>query len=501
MALREGPRSARTSLGRNIVANFVGRAYSLGATYLFVPFYIHILGVEAYGLIAFYAVLLAVSTLADIGLSATFSRQAAEKNDPTVLADLLGTAERLLLLGVAVFAVAVIASSGWLAAHWLRPSPLLRAEEMVGPLRLMAALLVPQMLFSLYSAGLLGLQHQVAANVLQAVMITLRSGLVTVLILWRPDLNVFFAWQIGVTLVVAASARIILLRRLALPPTTPLRFSWPALRPHAGYAGGMLAITAISTVNTQLDKILISRLFTIADFGYYSIASTLAQLPFAVALPIGVAFFPRLVASVANSDKNLATTYGNYVSLVTFAGGLGSVGLALFAPEFLRIWLNAPVAPLLPPLVASLAIGTFLLCLNAPPFYLCLARGRSWTVVAVSLATLSLSVPVLLAGLYSLGLLGGALAWIFLNFINLLLLVIVVERAGAGSYFPTMARAVVGSTLIAAIPLLVARWAATGAELGPWLAGGLAVLAGGLATAMFAVIHRSQWTALTLRTA
>lgn len=479
---------AKTSVGRNIAANFVGRAYALGATYFFVPFYIKILGVEAYGLIAFYAVLLAVSAVADVGLSATFSREAAARGNSAKLTDLLGTTERILFGGIAVVALGVIASASWLAENWFQSSSQLPPKEMVGPLRLMAALLVPQMLFTLYSAGLLGLQRQVAANVLQAVLITFRAGLVTLLILWRPELNVFFAWQAIVTLVLAVVARAVLLRAIDQKPTASLRFSLTSVRPHLGYAGGMVVITAISTINTQLDKILISRMFSIADFGYYSIASTLAQLPYAVALPIGVAFFPKLVAHVSERDAGLAATYRQYTQLVAFVGALMSFGLAIFAPEILRIWLDSPVPPILPPLVATLAIGTFLLCLNAPPYYLCLARGRSWTVVVVSLATLILSVPILLAGLHYFGMGGGALAWVLLNLISLVLLVVTVEFADQGSFAKIMIRATAGSACIAGVALMAGRWLATGANLGPFGTITLAVVCTLCAIAVFAVL-------------
>jgi O-antigen/teichoic acid export membrane protein len=487
----------RRSLGVNIGANLVGRAYSLGANYLFLPFYINILGVEAFGLIAFYAVLLGVSAIADVGLSATFARQSAREGDPSRLADMLGTSERILFAAVSVFAIAVFTASGWLAEHWFQASGALPAAEMVWPLRLMAVMLVPQMLVTLYSAGLLGLQHQVAANVLQTVLITLRAGMVILVILWRPDLTLFFGWQVGVTVILAIFARVTLLRAMTVKATSPLRFAWPSLRPHLAYAGGLIAITAISTINTQLDKILISRLFSITDFGYYSIASTLAQLPIAVAIPIGVAFFPRLVASVAERDRDLTPIFGDFLRLVAFMSGLASIGLALFAAELLQLWLQTSVAPVLPPLVATLAMGSFLLCINTPPYYLCLARGRSWLVVAVALATLAVSLPCLLLGIRFYGLWGGALAWLFLNSVNLALLAATVELAALGASVSAMLRATVGSALLAALPLLAARWFATSAALGPLAAWGAAAGAGLVAVAAFVAVNRSRLSAFT----
>jgi O-antigen/teichoic acid export membrane protein len=276
-----------------------------------------------------------------------------------------------------------------------------------------------------------------------------------------------------VTVILAIFARVTLLRAMTVKATSPLRFAWPSLRPHLAYAGGLIAITAISTINTQLDKILISRLFSITDFGYYSIASTLAQLPIAVAIPIGVAFFPRLVASVAERDRDLTPIFGDFLRLVAFMSGLASIGLALFAAELLQLWLQTSVAPVLPPLVATLAMGSFLLCINTPPYYLCLARGRSWLVVAV------------------------ALAWLFLNSVNLALLAATVELAALGASVSAMLRATVGSALLAALPLLAARWFATSAALGPLAAWGAAAGAGLVAVAAFVAVNRSRLSAFT----
>lgn len=485
----------RTSLRTNILANYIGRAYSLGANYLFIPFYIKILGIESYGLIAFYAVLLAITSIADVGLSATFSRQAAQSSNPAELAGMLATAERILLIGTTACAIGVFFVADWFAHHWLQGAGSLPASDMIWSLRLMALMLVPQLLFTLYSAGLLGLQHQVAANVVQALFITARAGLVILVITWRRDLTLFFGWQAVVTLVFAVTVRAMLLRRMRLDARSLLTFDWLAFKPHFGYAGGLLAITAISTLNTQLDKILISRFFSIAEFGYYNVASTLAQLPLAVAMPIGVAFFPRLVACVAAGGSELEMTFGNYVRLVAVVTAVGSMGLALFAPDILALWLHSPVPPIVPHIAAALAIGSLFLCLNTPPYYLCLAHGRSWLVVAVSLATLVVSLPCLLFGIGHYGLWGGALAWVVLNAVNFALLAVAMRVAGLGLPIGDL----IGGTLlpvgVAAGSLLAARSIASAAGLGPLAACLVAAVGGVAAAGVVALFYRARLVA------
>ncbi|MBW1819154.1 MAG: oligosaccharide flippase family protein, partial [Deltaproteobacteria bacterium] len=61
----------------NIAANFIGRIWASLMTLLFVPLYIQFLGVEAYGLVGFYASLKAVSSIFDFGLSTTLNREVA----------------------------------------------------------------------------------------------------------------------------------------------------------------------------------------------------------------------------------------------------------------------------------------------------------------------------------------------------------------------------------------------------------------------------------------
>ena len=64
-------------LKKNITANFVGGLWTGLMGLVFVPLYIHFLGIEAYGLIGIFAALLALFGLLDMGLSTTLNREIA----------------------------------------------------------------------------------------------------------------------------------------------------------------------------------------------------------------------------------------------------------------------------------------------------------------------------------------------------------------------------------------------------------------------------------------
>ena len=90
----------------------------------FLPIYIRYFGMEAYGLVGFFAVFQAGLSLLDFGMTSVLTRETARMRSGSVSAqevrDLLRGTE-LLLAGTSLIALlAVWASAGWLARHWLR---------------------------------------------------------------------------------------------------------------------------------------------------------------------------------------------------------------------------------------------------------------------------------------------------------------------------------------------------------------------------------------------
>ena len=65
---------------KNIVANFVGRFWSILSNFLFIPLYIHYLGFESYSVISFTLVVAGLMAILDVGLTATLSREFARKD-------------------------------------------------------------------------------------------------------------------------------------------------------------------------------------------------------------------------------------------------------------------------------------------------------------------------------------------------------------------------------------------------------------------------------------
>ena len=66
------------SVRRNAIANFVGQGWTALIGLAFIPIYIRLLGIEAYGLVGVFAVLQSWLAILDLGLTPTLSREMAK---------------------------------------------------------------------------------------------------------------------------------------------------------------------------------------------------------------------------------------------------------------------------------------------------------------------------------------------------------------------------------------------------------------------------------------
>lgn len=482
------------SIRYNIAANYIGRAYSVLSVYLFVPFYVGILGVEAYGVIALYAVLLTLAGLADLGLGATFSREAARRTDKSSLARLLGAAEWLLGLSVGVVCLLVLLLAPTLASSWLNARGALDEASVTQAIRLMALMLLPHFAFSLYQAGLFGLERQVSANALQIVLVTIRSGLVVPVLYIQPSLTAFFMWQLGASLAVALVARLILFRRIgAAAPWLP-RFDMAVLRPHLKFAGGIFLIAALSALYAQLDRLIISRAFTLVDFGMYSFAAALAQVPTSIALPIATALSPNITAHLGRGDTGAATqVYERYGFLIAHGAALGSAAVALFAPEILGLWLPGQQLPeQVESWAALLAVGALFAGLQLPPYFLSLAHGQSRPIVLLLLAALVLGVMLAVPGAHRFGPTGVAGAMLVVASLHFVSLSVVVNRQHyAQGPLIWLLRNTLLPVALAIVPMVVWRLLASAAAI-PALP--TCIITGLLAVGAFAAVARHPYS-------
>ena len=409
-----------TRTRRNLIANFFGRGFSAASVYLFIPLYLRFLGIEAYGIVGFYAVLQGMLAFADIGLTATLSREmarlSARDDSGQEMRDLLRTVETVYWMAAVCAAVIVVMGAGLLADRWLNSRTLPR-ESVVTAVRLMGIVLALQLPAGLYQGGILGRERQVLANALQVAWSLLRgAGAVLVLWLVSPTLEAFFLWQIVANALYVVAVRHALGRVLPAAASAP-RWEISLLKQVWRYAAGMTAMALLSAALTQTDRLVVSKMLSLEQFGYYVLAASLAQIPVILVGPLASAVFPRFTVLAAIGDRRaLSALYHRVCQMATVLVVPAGLTLGLFSHELTVLWTgSANAARHISAVATILGAGSTLLALQIIPYNLALAHG--WTSLNVTLSGVSVVVivPLLIVLVRSFGLVGGGIAWLCLN--------------------------------------------------------------------------------------
>ena len=281
----------------------------------------------------------------------------------------------------------------------------------------MGAVTALQFIESIYTSSIAGLQKQVLQNIVTSLMATFRGlGAVGILIWVSPTINAFFIWQGVISLVTVAVFIGVVYRVLPVPPR-PARFSMPALIGIWRYAAGMVGITLLALLLTQVDKILLSRLLSLEAFAYYALAAVVTGALYTLSTPISTAFYPRFTElAVRGDDNGLRAAYHLSAQLVTVLMGAAAIVLMIFGDRVLLLWTSDPVlAQQVTPIMTLLALGTLLNGLMWMPYQLQLAHGWTSLAIKVNSVAVAILIPAILWIVPAYGAIGAAWVWVSLN--------------------------------------------------------------------------------------
>lgn len=386
----------------------------------FVPVYLRVLGIEAYGLIGFFLSLQVFFAVLDMGLSATLNRELARHrhsgSDADAQRDLVRTLEWLYWPTGLLIAVGVFALSGFIAAHWLHPVRLSTGET-AHAIALMGVSAGLQWPCGFYAGGFRGLERQVALNGLNAFFATLRHGGVALVLLYlAPTLEAFLYWQIGVSTLQTMASGAYLWWLLPTGNRAP-EFRLQRLREVQGFALSLAAIAALSFVLTQSDRLLLATLLPLDELGYYTLAATLAAALSTVALPFVAALYPRYSGLVAaGEDEKLRLLYRQSTQLLVVVLASAAAVVVFFSADLLRLWThNLRIASNSGVILSILVTGTALNGLLSLPYALQLAHGRTRLALVMNIVSVLFVVPAIwwLGSRY--GGPGAAAVWVALN--------------------------------------------------------------------------------------
>lgn len=408
-----------------MAANFFGQGWRALMSLLFVPFYLHILGVEAFGLIGLYTSLQLALALLDAGLRPTLAREMARFTggamDAAAIRVVLRSIELPLLALSVVIALVMFVAAPWLAQNWVHPQSL-DAATVTQAFRIMGLVAAAQFLEAAYDSSLSGLQRQVLQNAIVILIATLR-GFGALIVLWLvPHLTAFFLWQGFVALLSCLLLALAVYRSLP-PAETRVRFSAKALRSVRNYASGMFGIAVLSLLLTQSDKFILARFMPLSDVGHYTLAASLAGVVAMLSGPIGNAFYPRLTQLIhQKDDAAVAETFHRLSGLMALVVGSAAAMLVCFGERLMNAWIHNPeLSARAAPLLSLLALAVVFNALTSLPYFLQLAHGVTRIALRNNFALLFVFIPVLVIAVSRFGGVGAAACAAALNIVAMAL--------------------------------------------------------------------------------
>ena len=328
---------------RNVSANLIGSGWN-GLLIIFAtPWYVSILGMEGYGIVGFWILMQIVFSLFDLGLGATLAREFAsidQKTGQKRRRDLLCTLEFIYWPIAASMSIMVFTLSTWIVNDWLKIQNL-PLWQIVKAVEWMALSLGLQFPGALYSSGLAGLQCQGRMNALQVFGNTLRHVGGVVILWWKQDPVMFFAWQAFVAAAQTLSTRKVLWRLLNVNAKVPPVFQGSLLLNVWSFTAGMAFTMIAGVILANVDRLFLSKLLPAEELGKYTLAWTLTGFLQLGIQPFYRAYFPRFAElfTIGNTAKLRKEYYNGCRMTSCIIVPFALIG-SVFAPEIFIAWIG-----------------------------------------------------------------------------------------------------------------------------------------------------------------
>jgi len=414
------------SFKKNIIANYSSQIYSSLAGFLILPLYLKYMGAEAYGLVGFFAMLQVFFNLFDMGLTPSIAREAARLRGGAI--EVLSYRKLLRALQLIFFFIAlggagtVFLLANYLSHSWLKVQ-LLPIDQVQNALKLMALSVAFRWVSNLYRAVLAGSEQFVWLSCYLIIFTTLRYvGVLLVLMYFGATPTLFFSYQViiaGIELLILANKVIKMLPALSESEkiTWNLFDLWISFKSIFPFALSIAITSAIWILITQTDKLILSKLLSLTDYGYFTLGVLAASGVMTLSVPISTALMPRMARLKAegNEDK-LLQLYCKATQLIATIVIPACIILSLFPEQLLLLWSNnSAAAHAAAPVLRLYALGNGALALSAFPYYLQYAYGNMRLHLIGNTFFVMTLIPSIIWSTWHYGMIGAAWVWLIAN--------------------------------------------------------------------------------------
>ncbi len=411
------------SLKSNIAASYASQFYTTLIGIVLVPVYLQYMGSEAYGLVGFFAMLQAWFNLLDLGLTPTIARESARYHGGAISAlDYCRVYRSLsvVFVGIALAGgAALFALAGTVTHHWLNLGQLPPAE-VITAMQIMAICVALRWMGGLYRGVVSGSERLVWLSGFNAVIATLRFvAVLGSMWAWGFTPIVFFWHQLAVA---ALEVFALLWMCHALLPkrhdiAQAIGWSLKPIQPLLRFSMSIAVTSSVWVLVTQTDKLLLSGILPLAEFGYFSSAVLVAGGITLLTGPISSTIMPRMARLHAErKGAEVQRIYNGATQLVAITAGTAATTMAWCAEPLMFAWTGSrEITDNTADVLRLYAVGNGLLAISAFPFYMQYARGSLRHHFIGNCVMGLLLVPTIVVAGSRYGAVGAGSAWVAVN--------------------------------------------------------------------------------------
>lgn len=401
------------TLARNTLLNLIGRFIPMAVAVLTMPYVVHQLGPDRFGILSLGWLVLGYMSIFNLGIGPAVTKFISEllgKGSVGRIPELVWTAiATQACLGMG-FGLLLAGITPYLATQILRVPLNLQGETQSVILILAASL--PISFVSSTFQGLLA-AHQ-------------RFDLWNAVYVPSSALNFLLpvaALTLGATLPMivlllvlgrVGSLCALLLISLRIYPSLRRRlsFSWSQLRPLLSFGGWFTLSGAVAPILNDFDQFLIATFIGISGVGYYAPLSMISSKLVLLQSVLAAALIPAFSASTGRGDSLwVRNVFVRSLRLQVLLVGPAVIFLAFLASSILTVWLGPTFGANGSVALRILAVGVLMNSLAFIPGSLLYGVGRPDLPAKFHLAELPIHVALAWFLVSRLGLPGAALAW------------------------------------------------------------------------------------------
>ncbi|MGY2041006.1 lipopolysaccharide biosynthesis protein [Pseudomonas pergaminensis] len=396
------------------------------ASIVSLPWLAKLLGAEAVGLVGFFNTIVMVMMVFEGGLTSSLIQKLASNRAKETLASVrykvfsgsmaLTYLVFFVLLGTIIASI-MSASSRVLVYGWLNIGSI-PENEVVDSLiciGLFVGMALPVMVLQ---GVLIGRERQLKLNMIY-IPYSLARTIGVLLIIWglskNQDVKFYFVLQVGIQflyLVGLLFASFSEFSEVYKHITVKIAY----LKKGIKFSRGVLFISLTTVFVVQFDKVYLSGHTTLGEYAAYTLASTIAGIPYIFSSALNSVLFPRFSISLNTSDEAALFRIfrSSGIGVVLFMGVL-CPAIYFYAEDVLKILFDASLARNISEVLPILVAGTSLQCLLIVPFALQMAA--KWTSMSLRLNCIWIPIVIFLLPYFisTFGIIGGAYSWLIYN--------------------------------------------------------------------------------------